>query len=96
MEDEGRKDGGLAELLKRDDIETVILSLPIPVQAGIIRECFRAGKNVISEKPVAKDLETAKELIELWEKEDKPRGVRWFIAEQFPVSLARLPMRLEC
>ncbi|KAK4703744.1 hypothetical protein P7C70_g2471, partial [Phenoliferia sp. Uapishka_3] len=74
----------LPALLAREDIHTVILSLPILVQPEIIEQAWRAGKNVISEKPVAKDLAEAKRLIELYEGTYRAKGIVWIVAEQFP------------
>jgi predicted dehydrogenase len=54
----------LGDLLQRQDIKAVIIVLPIPVQPDIIRRCFVAGKHVLSEKPIAKDVSTARLLLE--------------------------------
>lgn len=73
-------DGGnqnLDALLARSDVETVALALPIMLQPSIIERAWRAGKNVISEKPVAPDVASAKRLIQLYEKEYKPKGLAW-------------------
>lgn len=72
-------------MLARSDIATVILSLPILVQPAVIEQAWQAGKNVVSEKPVAKDLDEARRLIDLYEREYRPKGISWIIAEQFPV-----------
>ena len=85
--------GGLSSLLAREDIKTVILSLPIVSQPDIIRKAWEAGKNVISEKPVAKDIESAKELIQTWETSYKPKGIHWIIAEQYPYEPAFVEAR---
>lgn len=79
---------GLQELLKRSDIQTVVLCVPIPAAAEILRAAWAAGKNVISEKPIAKDVATARELIKLGEETFKSKGVSWYIAEQYPVRVA--------
>ncbi|GAA5975941.1 hypothetical protein JCM5350_000785 [Sporobolomyces pararoseus] len=75
-------------LLARQDIPTVIFSLPIATQPSLIEKALKAGKNVISEKPVAPSLEEAKRLIELYEREFKPRGQTWIVAEQFPWEMS--------
>lgn len=54
-----------------------MLALPITLQPSIIKQAFEAGKNVISEKPVAPTVEEGKQLIELYEKEYKPKGITW-------------------
>ncbi|HEY8291658.1 MAG TPA: Gfo/Idh/MocA family oxidoreductase, partial [Thermomicrobiales bacterium] len=39
------------DLLRRDDVEAVLISLPIPLNYQVTRECLAAGKHVICEKP---------------------------------------------
>ena len=53
----------LDDLLDREDLDAVIIALPILVQSTVIWKVIRAGKHVLSEKPIAKDVETADELI---------------------------------
>lgn len=60
--------------------------MPFTVQPDLIKAAWTAGKNVISEKPIAKDVATAKELVALWEETYKPQGIQWHIAEQYPVG----------
>ncbi|KAK6348942.1 hypothetical protein TWF730_009703 [Orbilia blumenaviensis] len=69
------------DLLKRTDIDFVIIALPIPVQPEFIKKVLLAGKHVLSEKPVAKDLATANELIR-WKKAHAPKPI-WSVAENF-------------
>ncbi len=44
------------DLLRRDDIDAVLISLPIPMNYPVTAEALSAGKNVICEKPVGVDL----------------------------------------
>ncbi|KAJ9091460.1 hypothetical protein QFC19_009104 [Naganishia cerealis] len=76
-------DNGLQELLKRDDIHAVVVALPISKQPEIILQCLKAGKHVLSEKPIGKDLKTAHELINQYEKDFAPKGLVWRVAENF-------------
>ncbi|KAH8668775.1 hypothetical protein BX600DRAFT_263060 [Xylariales sp. PMI_506] len=55
--------GGYAELLARDDVHAVIIALPIPTQPDFVKRALQAGKHVLCEKPVAKDVATAEDLI---------------------------------
>ena len=71
----------LEEVWTNKDIEVVALVLPIPVLPDYVRAALKAGKHVLSEKPVAKDAKTAKELIEEYEKVYKPKGLIWRVAE---------------
>ena len=52
------------EVLASDDVEAVLLSLPIHLTGQFILDAARAGKHVISEKPLAGNLEQAQELVE--------------------------------
>ncbi|KAF5679814.1 glucose-fructose oxidoreductase [Fusarium heterosporum] len=52
------------DLLARDDIEAVIIALPIPSQPVHIRAALAAGKHVLAEKPLAPTVAEGKELIE--------------------------------
>ncbi|CAM1502644.1 Fc.00g074200.m01.CDS01 [Cosmosporella sp. VM-42] len=73
----------LDDLLKRDDIKAVVIVLPIIVQPDIIRRCLAAGKHVLSEKPVAKDVQTARLLIEDYKNNYASKGLIFSVAEQF-------------
>ncbi|KAI5479865.1 NAD dependent oxidoreductase [Pseudohyphozyma bogoriensis] len=79
---------GLDAMLAREDIKAVVLSLPILFQPTMIEKAWKAGKSVISEKPVAENLDEAKRLIALYESEYKPKGIMWIVAEQFPYEEA--------
>ncbi|KAI2792990.1 hypothetical protein POX_b03036 [Penicillium oxalicum] len=75
---------GYDELLKRNDIEAVIIALPIVSQASYIRAALLANKHVLSEKPVAENVAEAKELIKWYGDEIKPHGkVTWGVGENF-------------
>ncbi len=43
------------DLLRRDDVEAVLISLPIPLNYRVTRDCLAAGKHVICEKPAGVD-----------------------------------------
>ncbi|CAK7206611.1 hypothetical protein SEUCBS139899_009411 [Sporothrix eucalyptigena] len=73
----------LDDLLQRDDIAAVVIVLPITVQPHIIRRCLAAGKHVLSEKPVAQDVHTARQLIDDYNKDYRDKGLIFSVAEQF-------------
>jgi len=73
----------LDDLLQRGDIRAVIILLPIPIQPDIIRRCFAAGKHVLSEKPIAKDVSTARFLLEDYKRDYAHRNIIFNVAEQF-------------
>ncbi|EGX53811.1 hypothetical protein AOL_s00004g470 [Orbilia oligospora ATCC 24927] len=79
--DDSEPGNNLDDLLKRSDIAFVIIALPIPHQPEFIKKALSAGKHVLSEKPVAKDLATANELIR-WKKTNAPDLI-WSVAENF-------------
>lgn len=70
----------LAALLARPDLDAVDLLLPIPIQAGFVEAALRAGKHVISEKPIAPDSTTARQLLALHAA--RPAQV-WMVAENW-------------
>ncbi|KAL7409667.1 oxidoreductase family protein [Mrakia frigida] len=82
---------GLDALLKREDVEAVLIALPIPQIPEAILKVLEAGKHVLSEKPIAKDIETAKALIKTYNEKYAPKGLIWRVAENWemePVFLA--------
>ncbi len=70
-------------LLKREDIAGVILGLPIIDQPNYIEKALAAGKHVLAEKPIAKDLDTAIKLIEYYKKVSIETKTTLAIAENF-------------
>jgi len=73
----------LSELLARDDVQAVIIALPIPNQSYYIKQALQAGKHVLAEKPIAKDVATARELIQWYHSNVDTSKVFFAIAEQF-------------
>ncbi|KAJ8133326.1 hypothetical protein O1611_g294 [Lasiodiplodia mahajangana] len=87
---------GFEDLLKRPDISALILSLPIKNQVTYIKAALLAGKHVLSEKPVAENIDDAVQLIQWYRSEVK--GVSWCIAEnwRFLKSYDFARRELEC
>ncbi|KAF2667009.1 NAD(P)-binding protein [Microthyrium microscopicum] len=71
----------LDDLLARSDVHGVVIALPILVQPEIIRKALKAGKHVLSEKPIAKDVKEAQELVDWYGKEIDSSKVTWGVAE---------------
>ncbi|KAI1439130.1 hypothetical protein GGR50DRAFT_2784 [Xylaria sp. CBS 124048] len=71
------------DLLKRSDVSGIILALPIVDQPSYIEKALAAGKHVLAEKPVAKDVETAIKLIEHSKKISAETKATLAIAENF-------------
>jgi len=76
-------DKGYKDLLSRDDVECVIIALPIMNQPEYIKQALSAGKHVFAEKPLAKDVATGKELIDWYHSNIDTKKVTFGIAEQF-------------
>jgi predicted dehydrogenase len=71
----------LDDLLTRSDIQAVIVALPILAQPDIIKKAITAGKHVLSEKPIAKDMKTANGLIQWYN--CISTSTIWSVAENF-------------
>ncbi|RXK40196.1 hypothetical protein M231_02470 [Tremella mesenterica] len=76
-------DSGLNILLKDKSIDGVMLVLPITAQPPLVIKCLEAGKHVLCEKPLHKDVKHAKELVEEYEKRFKPKGLIFRTAENW-------------
>ncbi len=53
------------QLLKRREVEAVIILLPIPLNYPVTKKALMAGKHVMVEKPLAKNLAEAKKMLRL-------------------------------
>lgn len=71
------------DLLLRTDIQAVILALPILSQPEYVEAALAAGKHVLSEKPIAKDIEAARNLIAYYKSDKVKGGATWAVAENF-------------
>ncbi|WQF89079.1 Putative gfo/Idh/MocA-like oxidoreductase, NAD(P)-binding domain superfamily [Colletotrichum destructivum] len=71
------------DLLARDDIQALILALPIVNQSEYIEQALAAGKHVLAEKPIAADVSRAQKLIEYYNKVSAEQGVTFAVAENY-------------
>ncbi|KAK0640675.1 oxidoreductase-like protein [Cercophora newfieldiana] len=76
------EDKSLDALLGRSDITGVIIALPIVTQPAVIEKAIKAGKHVLSEKPVAADIAGAQKLIAWYDALPAPKPI-WAVAENF-------------
>ncbi|MDP9368713.1 MAG: Gfo/Idh/MocA family oxidoreductase [Chloroflexota bacterium] len=53
------------ELLRREDVEAVLISLPIPLNEPVTRAALEAGKDVICEKPSGANEAEGRALVDL-------------------------------
>lgn len=67
------------EVLDSPEVDVVLVAVPIHRTFPIVREALRAGKPVISEKPIAETVAQAAELLGF----AAERGVPHFVAENF-------------
>ncbi|KAF2429818.1 NAD(P)-binding protein [Tothia fuscella] len=73
-----------SELLERDDVQAVIIALPITAQPQYIRQALERGKHVLSEKPIAEDTKVARELLKWYNEYIVPKNkATWGVAENF-------------
>lgn len=56
------------EMLKREDVDAVVIAAPSYMHAEMVRECAEAGKHVFCEKPLALTLEDAEACVRAAEK----------------------------
>lgn len=71
------------DILKREDVTGVVIALPIVDQPAYIEKALVAGKHVLAEKPLAKDVATAVKLIEYYKKVSAETNASFAIAENF-------------
>jgi predicted dehydrogenase len=67
------------ELFSLDNVQAVLISLPIDVQPQYVRMALRAGKAVLSEKPVAPSVAEGKLLLKACARFDAP----WLVGENY-------------
>ncbi|PIG89930.1 oxidoreductase [Aspergillus arachidicola] len=72
----------LDDLLQRQDIVAVIIAVAITAAPDLIQKALAAGKHVLSEKPIAPDVETAQRLMDYHHQQTKG-GVLWGVGENF-------------
>ncbi|KAI1344841.1 oxidoreductase [Xylariaceae sp. FL0016] len=77
---------GYDDILRRSDIDGVILALPITDQPAYIEQALAAGKHVLAEKPIAKDVATAVKLIEYYKHISGGSKASFAVAENFRFS----------
>ncbi|KAK3059899.1 hypothetical protein LTS18_009808 [Coniosporium uncinatum] len=71
------------DLLARSDIHAVIIALPILTQPDFIKKALSAGKHVLAEKPIAKDVGTATDLLSWYKSNVDTSKISFSVAENF-------------
>lgn len=72
-----------SDLLQRPDIGGLIIALPIMDQGAYIEQALAAGKHVLAEKPIAKDVASALRLVEYYQRVSAETNASLAIAENF-------------
>jgi predicted dehydrogenase len=73
----------VSQIFNSPNIDAVIMAMPIDVQPEYVLQALQAGKHVLSEKPVAVNLQQARTLVETYEEHFAPRNLVWNVAGQF-------------
>mmetsp|Transcript_3944 Transcript_3944/g.8386 ORF Transcript_3944/g.8386 Transcript_3944/m.8386 type:complete len:368 (-) Transcript_3944:83-1186(-) len=76
----------LDALIDRSDIDAFMVALPLDVQPKLVPRLLRAGKHVLSEKPIAPTVDAARQLLREYDavrKQQHPSPPVWSIAENF-------------
>ena len=73
------------ELLKNPDVEAIIIALPIYLNNQVTKEVLSAGKHVFVEKPLAGNIEEARDLLEFTQSfpQVKMVGENWYFHPVF-------------
>ncbi len=71
----------LDALLDNDDIEAVDVILPIEVLPDAVEKALRAGKHIVSEKPLAPDVATGRRLMQSYNRDHTDQV--WMVAENY-------------
>lgn len=67
------------ELIADPEVDALLISLPIDVQPKYVLQCLRAGKPVLSEKPVAPSVAEGRRLVRAAKRFSAP----WLVGENF-------------
>jgi predicted dehydrogenase len=68
-------------ILQDPTIDAIVMVLPFMYQPDIIRRAWKAGKHVLSEKPIERDVNAAMALVREYEENWAPKGLVWRVAE---------------
>ncbi|KAI0996746.1 hypothetical protein K3495_g11437 [Podosphaera aphanis] len=77
----GRK---FSNLLRRPDIQALLINIPFPLQPEYIEDSLAAGKHVLSRAPIASDIKSALKLIYFYEDQRAKNGALWSVYRNTP------------
>src|SRR3954462_10682450 len=67
------------EVIASDEVEAVLISLPIDLQPKYVLAALRAGKAVLSEKPIAASVDAGQKLLKAAARFEAP----WLVGENY-------------
>jgi predicted dehydrogenase len=70
------------ELFARDDVDAIAIALPIELQPDYVLAALKAGKHVLSEKPVAANLKQGRPFVKKASALAAKKKLIWLVAEQ--------------
>ena len=76
----------MERFLSEQKIEAVIVTVPIHLLHSVVKECLKAGKHVLSEKPISSTIQEARSLLSFYRQQEKERekeNVVWGVAENY-------------
>ncbi|WVQ67595.1 uncharacterized protein L199_005798 [Kwoniella botswanensis] len=76
-------DAGIEQILNDSEIDAVVIVLPFAFQPPLMKRFWAAGKHVLSEKPIERDVKAGLELIKEFEDYWKPKNLIWRVAEDY-------------
>jgi predicted dehydrogenase len=83
----------LSDAIAATDADAVVVALPLPLHAAIVREALLAGKHVLIEKPFTQTLEEAHSLVDIAERSSRvlmvSQNYRFFAAPQAAYQFVR-------
>lgn len=78
-----------AEVFSRADIDAVDIVLPIDLMPTVIQQALESGKHLISEKPIAANVATARQLVDKFaQTSQRFPGQQWMVAENWRYEAA--------
>ena len=83
---------GIEVILQDKDIDAIVMVVPFMYQPDLIRRAWKAGKHVLSEKPIERDVGAGLALVREFEENWKLKGLVWRVAESaysYPFTLSR-------
>ncbi|WWC67114.1 uncharacterized protein I206_101021 [Kwoniella pini CBS 10737] len=76
-------EAGIEQILNDTEIDAVVVVLPFAHQPPLIKRFWAAGKHVLSEKPIERDIEAGLAFVKEFEDNWKPKNLVWRVAEDY-------------